>query len=112
MSEASLYSGGQRIFGKWAHTKLQGYLAKKKTPRPRNLQEGYAYGPMVILGGGRFLMSEVSLYLGFNYVSVYPFSVWQVLDVEDRCASAHSRHRVCGDSRLFLNRRRSSYVLQ
>ena len=27
--------------------------------------EGYAYGHMVVLGGGQFLMSEVPLYLLF-----------------------------------------------
>jgi len=31
---------------------LQGYLAHKKTPPPRTLQEPYAWGPMVVLGGG------------------------------------------------------------
>ena len=28
---------------------------------PRSLQQDYAWGPVVILGGGRFLMSEVPL---------------------------------------------------
>ena len=31
---------------------LQGFLAHKKLPPPRTLQYGYAYGPMVVLGGG------------------------------------------------------------
>jgi hypothetical protein len=30
---------------------VQGYLAHQKTPRPRNLQQDYAYGPMAVLGG-------------------------------------------------------------
>ena len=41
---------------------LQGYLAYKKTPTHRILQEAYAYNPMVVLGGGRFLLREVPLY--------------------------------------------------
>ena len=40
---------------------LQGYLAHKKMPPPRTLQEAYAWGPTVVLGGGRFLVSEVPL---------------------------------------------------
>jgi hypothetical protein len=31
---------------------LQGYLAHKKPPPPRTLQQAYAYGPVVVLGGG------------------------------------------------------------
>ena len=49
---------------------LQGYLAHKKPQPPRNLQYDYAYGPTAVLGGGRFLMSEVSLY---RYESYCPF---------------------------------------
>ena len=41
---------------------VQGYLANKKQPPSRTLQKDYAYGPMVVLGGRLFLMSEVSLY--------------------------------------------------
>ena len=33
---------------------LQWYLVYEKTPPPRTLQYGYAYGPMVGLGGGAF----------------------------------------------------------
>ena len=40
---------------------LQGYLAPEKQPPRRTLQKPYAYGPMVILGGWVFLMSEVPL---------------------------------------------------
>jgi len=36
---------------------LQGYLAHKKTPHT----VAYAYGPTAVLGGGRFLISEVPL---------------------------------------------------
>ena len=40
-----------------------GYLAHK-TPRPlRSLQKNYAKGPMEVLEGRRFLMSEVPLYI-------------------------------------------------
>ena len=35
---------------------LQGYFDHKKQPLPRTL---CAQGPMVVLGGGRFLMGEV-----------------------------------------------------
>jgi len=40
---------------------LQGYLAHTEPPPHRILQKAYAWGPMVVLGGGRFLMSEVPL---------------------------------------------------
>ena len=30
--------------------------------RPRTLRQAYAQGPMMVLGGGRFLVSEVPLY--------------------------------------------------
>ena len=40
----------------------QGHLAHKKEPPPRTLQYDYAQGPMVVLGGGLFLMSEVPLH--------------------------------------------------
>ena len=38
---------------------LQGYLTDKKTPTPGTLPKAYAYGPVGVLGGGRFLMGEV-----------------------------------------------------
>ena len=41
--------------------RIQGYLAHKKLRPPRNLQYDYAWGPMVVLGGGLFIMSEVPL---------------------------------------------------
>ena len=31
---------------------LQGYLAHMKLPPPRTLLKDYAYGPVVVLGGG------------------------------------------------------------
>ena len=40
---------------------LQGYLAHTKHPPPRILRQDFTYGPMVILGGGLFLMSEAPL---------------------------------------------------
>ena len=40
---------------------LQGYLVYKKTHPPRTLQQDYAYGPMAVLGGGRFLMGKLPL---------------------------------------------------
>ena len=44
-------------------TPLQGHPAHKKQPLFRTLPQPYAQGPMVFLvGGGRFLMSEVPLY--------------------------------------------------
>ena len=41
---------------------LQGYLAHKKQHPPRTPQKPSAQGPMVILWGWVFLMSEVPLY--------------------------------------------------
>ena len=49
--------------------RVPGNLADKKTPPPRTLQQAYAQGPVVVLGGGRFLISEVPLY-------VRPFSLF------------------------------------
>ena len=50
-----------------AHTSLLGHLASKNPPPPpRILQWDYTYGPMVFLGGGRFIMCEVPLYLQGN----------------------------------------------
>ena len=40
---------------------LQGYLAHKKHPPRRNLQQPYDWGPTVALGGGEGFMSEVPL---------------------------------------------------
>jgi len=40
---------------------LQGYVAHKKQPPPRTLQQDYAWGPIVLLREGSFLMSEVPL---------------------------------------------------
>jgi len=40
---------------------VQGYLAHEKQHPPRALQLDYAYGPMAVLGGGLFLISEVDL---------------------------------------------------
>ena len=40
---------------------LQGYLAHEKAPPRGTLQQPYAHGRMVVLRGGRFLMSEVPL---------------------------------------------------
>ena len=40
---------------------LQGYLAHKKHPPHRTLQQPFAKGPIMILGGSAFLMDEVSL---------------------------------------------------
>ena len=39
----------------------QGFLAHEKPLRPRTLQEAHAQGPMVILGKGAVVMSEVPL---------------------------------------------------
>jgi len=39
----------------------QGYLGHKNQHSPRTLQQDYAQGPMVALGEGLFLMSEVVL---------------------------------------------------
>jgi hypothetical protein len=41
---------------------LQGYLAHKKMPLTRTLQEAYAYDPMEVLGVECFVMSEITLY--------------------------------------------------
>ena len=45
---------------------VPGYLAHKKPPLPRTLQQGSAQGPMVVLGVVCFLMSEVPLYIASN----------------------------------------------
>ena len=39
----------------------QGYLAHKNHPPPRTLQKDNTWGPIVVLGGGLFLVGEVSL---------------------------------------------------
>ena len=41
---------------------VQGYLAHKKLRPPRTLQWDYTQGPVVVLGGGRFLMNEAPLH--------------------------------------------------
>ena len=43
---------------------LQEYLAHKKTYPPRILPQAYAQGPVAVLGGAWFLMSEIPLYRG------------------------------------------------
>ena len=40
---------GQAAESAW---RIQGYLAHQNTPPPSTLQQAYAYGPMVVLGGG------------------------------------------------------------
>ena len=45
---------------------IQGHLAHEKQPPRRTLQEDQAQGPMVILGGWVFRMSEVPLYVPFG----------------------------------------------
>jgi hypothetical protein len=40
---------------------MQGFFAHKKASPPRTLQQAYAQGPMVVLGGGAFLMSKLPL---------------------------------------------------
>ena len=42
-------------------SRLQEYLANNKTTPSRTLQYAYALGPMAVLGGMRFLMSDVPL---------------------------------------------------
>ena len=44
-----------------AFVDIQGYLSHKKPHPPRTLREDSAYGPTAVLGGLRFLMSEVPL---------------------------------------------------
>ena len=39
---------------------VQGYFAHKNPPPRRTPQKPYAWGPMVLLGGWVFLMSEVT----------------------------------------------------
>ena len=40
---------------------VQGCIDHEKQPPPRTLRQAYAQGPMVVLGGWVFLMSEVPL---------------------------------------------------
>ena len=47
---------------KYSLVVYKGYLAHKKRPPRRTLQYDHPQGPMVTLGGGLFLMSEVPLY--------------------------------------------------
>ena len=44
--------------------RLQGYLAHKNLPPPRTLKQDYTQGPIVVLGVGMLLMSEVPPYEG------------------------------------------------
>jgi len=44
--------------GKEVARHAQGYLAHENTHPPRTLQKDYASGPVVFLGGWRFLSSE------------------------------------------------------
>ena len=45
-----------------ASNEHQTHLAHKKELPPRTLQQDHAWGPTVLLGGGQFPMSEVTLY--------------------------------------------------
>jgi len=54
MSEAALYSTPNTV-------NQQGYLAHKKTPPPRTLQQAEAWDPTIVLGGVRVPVSEVTL---------------------------------------------------
>ena len=51
----------------WA---VQGYLSHKKQCPLRALQWDYAYGPIVFLGGGQFLISEVPLQASADRLSL------------------------------------------
>ena len=51
---------------------FQGYLAHKNPLPPRTLLYAYAKGPMVVLGGGHFLMSELPLYRGSSPIKKVP----------------------------------------
>ena len=42
---------------------VQGHLTHMKSHLPRTLHQAYALGPTIVLGGGRFPKSEVTLYL-------------------------------------------------
>ena len=57
---------------------MQGYLAQKKPPPRRTLQWPYAQGPMVVLGGWVFLVSELTRYI---HVSSLPTDIRCILDV-------------------------------
>ena len=65
-----LVTRGSRQQGAWTSNRsqtlrltfyVQGYLAHKKTQPSRTLLWDYAWGPLVALGGWRFLISEVPL---------------------------------------------------
>ena len=47
---------------------LQGYLAHTERLPPRTVQEAYAQRPVVVLGGLRFLISGVLLYIEIAHV--------------------------------------------
>ena len=57
--------GGARSASCGPHGGLQEFLAYQNPPLPRNLQLDYAYGLTAVLGGGCFLMSEVTLHARF-----------------------------------------------
>ena len=76
--------------GPGAREVVQGYLAHKKQPPRRTLQYPYAQGPMVVLEGWVFLVSEVPLqgvWCGANTprgeevvrerASLSPFFLWE-----------------------------------
>ena len=44
--------------------RVQGYLAHKKLPPPRTLQQAYAKGHIVILGGWTLFRGEIPLHMG------------------------------------------------
>ena len=69
---------------KYSGAKLQGYLAHKKTPRPRTLLWADAYDPTIVLRGGAFsfflvLLSMTCLLLGCGRAmhDVFPTRVWE-----------------------------------
>ena len=74
MSEVPLYtryahrSATPRAAGLPPLVWMQGYLAHKKQRPPRNLRQDYAEGPVVVPGAGRFVVSEVPLYLGEDFL--------------------------------------------
>jgi len=68
MLEQSLAASWSTAFRKTTASRdatlLQGYLARKKLRPPRTLAQTYAWGPMLVLGGWRFLISKVPPYGG------------------------------------------------
>ena len=49
---------GTKVYAPYTGSGVQGYLVHKKPPPHRTIQEGYASGPMVVLGGGGFLCTR------------------------------------------------------